>query len=139
MALAVTGFLLAAWAASAHSLGHVLVDFAVLGAAYGVCQFCGLLRAQQTAKPATLGSVIGAHQVLTYTGFALPHVMSLVGDRPNLSPPTLLLAVAVLAALTWAASTLGDRHLRNADLLSRSRRVVLHRRPDEAAMRKLEV
>lgn len=113
MALVVAGLLLGAWAASAASPWLVLIDSVVLGGAYGVCQFCGLLKAQQSATPATLGSVIGSYQALTYTGFALPYVLGLVSEHTHLGPPVLLLIAAALATFMALASCLGERRVRD--------------------------
>ena len=115
MTLVVAGLVLAAVAARFASPWLVLVDSAVLGSAYGVCQFYGLLRAQQAATPTTLGSVIGTYQVLTYTGFALPYLMGVAGEHTPLHPPTLLVIVAAVAAVAAVASGLGERHIRAGD------------------------
>ncbi|AKU15080.1 MFS transporter [Luteipulveratus mongoliensis] len=105
MALVVVGLAGGAWAAYAKSPALVLIDAVVLGMAFGTCQFCGLLTVQRIASPASLGTVIGAYQVLSYVGFAFPYLMSLAHEHWSISPTVPVVAltgVAVLAAL-WLA------------------------------------
>ena len=100
MLLVVVGLAGAVWAAHTRSPVLVLVDSIVLGAAYGVSQFCGLLRIQQVARPEALGSTIAAYQVLSYLGFAFPLVMAWFNEHRGISPTTTLMAVTGLALVS---------------------------------------
>lgn len=108
MLLVVLGLSGATWAAHTRSPVLVLVDSVVLGAAYGVCQFCGLLRIQQVARPAALGSTIAAYQAVSYLGFAFPLVMAWFNEHAGVSPTTTLAAVTGLA-LVSAVLVVGPR------------------------------
>ena len=111
MLLVVVGLSGAVWAAHTRSPALVLVDSVVLGAAYGVSQFCGLLRIQQVARPEALGSTIAAYQVLSYLGFAFPLVMAWFNEHRGVSPTTTLMAVTGLA-LVSAAIVVGQQETR---------------------------
>ena len=100
MLLVVVGLAGAAWAAHTRSPALVLVDSVVLGAAYGVCQFTGLLRIQQVARPEALGSTIAAYQVLAYVGFAFPLAMAWLNEHRGVSPTTTLVALTGLALVS---------------------------------------
>ena len=100
MVLVVVGLAGAVWAAHTRSPALVLVDSVVLGAAYGVSEFCGLLRIQQVARPEALGSTIAAYQVLSYLGFAFPLVMAWFNEHWGISPTTTLMAVTGLALVS---------------------------------------
>lgn len=100
MVLVVLGLSGAVWAAYTMSPTLVLVDSLVLGAAYGVCQFCGLLRIQQVARPEALGSTIAVYQVLSYSGFALPFAMAWINEHGGVSPTTSLMALTGLAVVS---------------------------------------
>ena len=108
MLLVVLGLAGAAWAAYTRSPVLVLVDSVLLGAAYGVSQFCGLLRIQQVARPEALGSTIAAYQVLSYLGFAFPFAMAWLNEHRGVSPTTTLMAMTGLA-LVSAALVVGRR------------------------------
>ncbi|MGW4059253.1 MFS transporter [Amycolatopsis sp. NPDC004747] len=88
----------AAWAADMRSPAVVLLASAVLGAAYGLTQFCGLVEVQQIADHRSLGTATAAYQVLSYLGFAFPFLMSVGQTGVRLSPAALLLIVLAVAA-----------------------------------------
>lgn len=108
MTFVLAGIGCAAWAADTLSLPLVFLASAVLGIGYGVTQFVGLAEVQHIAAPRCLGTVTAAYQVLSYTGFAFPFLMSLASSRGHLTPTALLLlllgvAAAAAAWLTVAA------------------------------------
>jgi hypothetical protein len=105
MALVLAGIGCAAWAADTLSLPLVFLASAVLGIAYGITQFAGLAEVQHIAGPRSLGAATATYQVLSYTGFAFPFLMSLASSRQRLSPPTLLLLLLGVAAIAtvWLA------------------------------------
>lgn len=99
MLLVVLGLGGATWAAHSQSPVLVLIDSVLLGVAYGVCQFCGLLNVQRIASPESLGTMIATYQVLSYVGFAFPYLMSVAHERWAISSTTLLASLTGLAAL----------------------------------------
>ena len=102
MALVLAGIGCAAWAADTLSLPLVLLASAVLGAGYGVTQFAGLADVQHIAAPRSLGAVTATYQVLSYTGFAFPFLLSLASAHQHLSPLGLLLLLLGVAAIATA-------------------------------------
>lgn len=115
MLLVLASLCCAAWAARELSPALVVVAALVLGVAYGVSQFCGLLSVQQLADPRYLGTATASYQVLSYLGFAFPFGMSMAQAHLHASPPVLLLILAAtavvatgwLAALTTRRGTAG--------------------------------
>lgn len=105
MILVLAGLGTAAWAADTLSVPLVFLASAVLGIAYGITQVAGLAEVQRIADPRSLGTVTASYQVLSYTGFAFPFLMSLVSSRQHWSPAALLLALLGIAATaaTWLA------------------------------------
>lgn len=99
MLLVLAGLGCAAWAAHVLSPALVVAASVVLGVAYGVSQFCGLLSVQQLADPRSLGTATATYQVLTYVGFGFPFGMSLAQTHLHATPPVLLLILAGLAAV----------------------------------------
>ncbi|PXX63193.1 putative MFS family arabinose efflux permease [Nocardia tenerifensis] len=118
-----SGIACAAWAAVAATPLLVLLACALLGVAYGVTQFTGLVEVQRVAPAHRLGTATAAYQVLSYLGFALPYLLSLAQTQLHATPTTLLLAVLGLAAALTAWLTLtyrraaatAARNARNAD------------------------
>ncbi|WIX98530.1 MFS transporter [Amycolatopsis mongoliensis] len=107
MLAVLTGIGCAAWAASAMSPAAVLLASAVLGAAYGLTQFAGLVKVQEIAADRALGTATAAYQVLSYLGFALPFLISFAQARTHVAPAVLLLVVlgAAVVATAWIAVT----------------------------------
>lgn len=79
----------------------------VLGAAYGCCLVCGLLEVQRIADPTNLGRLTAIFQAVAYLGFGAPYLLAVLESL--WSKTVLLLAVAVLAVLTLAWTTLSSR------------------------------
>ncbi|MEV0107141.1 MFS transporter [Nocardia sp. NPDC050799] len=71
-----------------------------LGCGYGIALVSGLLEVQRLAAPAELAALTGAYYALTYVGFLLPSLLSLLG--PAAGYPVLLGGL-VLVALSGTA------------------------------------
>ncbi|KAA2245984.1 MFS transporter [Solihabitans fulvus] len=114
MGFVVLSLAFAALAAQVLSPTLALAAVAVLGIAYGVSQFCGLLEVQQLADTRSLGIATAAYQALSYLGFAFPFLMSLAQAHLGASPGTLLLILAAIAAVAtvWLAVATGSRRRR---------------------------
>jgi len=102
MALVLAGIGCAAWAADTPSLPLVFLASAVLGTGYGITQFAGLAEVQRIAAPRSLGTATATYQVLSYTGFAFPFLLSLASAHRHLSPLGLLLLLLGVAAIATA-------------------------------------
>jgi MFS family permease len=101
LAATATGCALAAVAAE-HSSPLLAVAAALpLGAGYGLGLISGLLETQRAATPEDLAGLTALYYAMTYTGFALPLLLTEL--TPLAGYPTLLLALAALAA-TCAAT-----------------------------------
>ncbi|MFI1913797.1 MFS transporter [Nocardia sp. NPDC020380] len=105
MGTVIISIAIAAWAAQIRSPWMVLVASALLGIAYGATQFCGLSEVQQLVEPRSLGTATAVYQILSYVGFSFPFLLSLTASHTALSPATLLLIVAGIAAAAtlWLA------------------------------------
>jgi predicted MFS family arabinose efflux permease len=107
LGLVTVGLLAEAGIASLGRLGPwqpvlVLLAAAVLGGGYGLCLVFGLAEVTRLARPGDLAGLTGVFQVASYTGFAVPFLLSLL--RPDASAPVLLLSLAAMAALTLAGT-----------------------------------
>lgn len=69
---------------------------AVLGVGYGICLVSGLIDVQAMAPAESLAGLTAVYYSLTYVGFVLPAVLSLLAT--SVPYPVLLVAVAVLCA-----------------------------------------
>ena len=94
------GLIVGAFAAATLQPGLVIVSAIILGAGYGSCQVAGLLEVQRLATSRNLGTLTAIYQAVTYTGFALPFILSAL--QPRVAAPYLLVSLAVLAILTLA-------------------------------------
>lgn len=72
------GLALSVGAALTGSLILMSVAAVVLGSAYGIMMVAGLSEAESFAEPSELGSLIGIFYSLTYLGFFVPLITSLV-------------------------------------------------------------
>lgn len=102
LAVVVAGLLLAALAAALTTPVLIVVAAVVLGAGYGCCQVSGLREVQRLARTDELARVTAAYQAISYTGFALPFLLT--AARPLAPPPVLLLITAVLAVCSAIAT-----------------------------------
>ena len=107
LGLVTAGLLAEAGIASLARLGPwqlvlVLLAAAVLGAGYGICLVFGLAEVARLARPGDLAGLTAVFQVASYTGFAVPFLLSLL--RPDAPAPVLLLGLAALAAVTLAGT-----------------------------------
>jgi hypothetical protein len=103
LGLVTAGLLAEAGIASLGRLGPwqpvlALLAAAVLGCGYGLCLVFGLAEVARLARPGGLAGLTAVFQVASYTGFAVPFLLSLL--RPDASAPVLLLGLAAMAALT---------------------------------------
>ncbi|WP_156686195.1 MFS transporter [Mycobacterium sp. Marseille-P9652] len=96
--LAALGYAASAVAPAAMSLAAGLPLLLVLGCASGLCLREGLIDLQVAAPPQARGALVGLFYVVTYVGFALPLVLTLVASTEV--PAIILLAMAVLASAT---------------------------------------
>jgi hypothetical protein len=104
MSLVIVGLAGGALAVAAESPLLVALDALILGLSFGVCQFCGLLTVQRVANPSSLATTVAGFQVLSYVGFALPFLMSLVEERWSIAPANVVLGVTALAVVCAALS-----------------------------------
>ncbi|HEY2687687.1 MAG TPA: MFS transporter [Streptosporangiaceae bacterium] len=107
LGLVTAGLLAEAGIASLGRLGPwqpvlVLLAAAVLGSGYGICLVFGLAEVARLARPGDLAGLTAVFQVASYTGFAVPFLLSLL--RPDAPAPVLLLGLAALAAVTLAGT-----------------------------------
>ncbi|HEV7790494.1 MAG TPA: MFS transporter [Pseudonocardia sp.] len=112
LGIVVAGLLVAVAASVLLSPALVVLAALVLGAGYGCCQVCGLLEVQRLAPPEQLAGLTASYQAVSYLGFLAS--FALAAGAGVLPPSELLVAVAVLAALTlvwttWQARLVPDR------------------------------
>jgi predicted MFS family arabinose efflux permease len=86
---------------------EVIVAFAAmsLGAGYGLCLVAGLHETERLAAPSERGATVAVYYALTYTGFSVPYLVSvLAGPLSHIEILCVfaLLALAVLGALATA-------------------------------------
>ena len=103
LAIVTAGLVVSAVAAAQTSPSLVVVAVLVLGAGYGACQVCGLQEITRLARPEALAGLTAVYQAVSYLGFALPFVLAALAS--SWSPAMLLVAVAVLAAITLVWTT----------------------------------
>jgi MFS family permease len=103
LGIVVAGLLVAVAASVLLSPALVVLAALVLGAGYGCCQVCGLLEVQRLAPPEQLAGMTASYQAVSYLGFLAS--FALAAAAGVLPPSELLVAVAVLAALTLAWTT----------------------------------
>ncbi|CPR12850.1 transporter, major facilitator family protein [Mycobacterium bohemicum DSM 44277] len=96
--LAALGYAASAAAPPTMSLAMGLPLLLVLGCASGLCLREGLIDLQTAAPPRVRGALVGAFYAVTYVGFALPLLLTVVGS-PTVSA-LILLALAAVAAAT---------------------------------------
>lgn len=100
------GLLLGMLALALHS--RVLVACAALpfGAGYGMCLVAGLHETERLAAPSERGATVAAYYALTYVGFSVPYLVSILAGAlsgTEILGLFALLAVAVLLSLLTAA------------------------------------
>jgi Na+-transporting NADH:ubiquinone oxidoreductase subunit NqrD len=78
-----------------------LVSAVILGAGYGLCLVFGLTEVSRIAGEGQLAGLTAVFYALTYLGFTTPYLLALLEHVAAL--PILLIALAVLAAVTLAA------------------------------------
>ncbi|MEH3142190.1 MAG: MFS transporter [Mycobacterium kyogaense] len=95
--LLVGGMVCAAWAAAVLTVTAALIAAAVLGAGYGMALLAGLQQIQRLAGPDDLAGLTAVFYSLSYLGFGVPAVLSLL-NGVGVSYPAMFGAGAVLAA-----------------------------------------
>jgi MFS family permease len=104
------GVLLTALTVRHGSVALVIVGSVVLGAGYGLNLVGGLSRVERIAPAGELAMTNAVFYSLTYVGFAVPTIVSMLVDH---WPETdILLGLAVLAALSFVAGVLAQRAAR---------------------------
>ena len=78
-----------------------LISAVILGAGYGLCLVFGLTEVSRIAGEGQLAGLTAVFYALTYLGFTTPYLLALLEHVAAL--PILLIALAVLAAVTLAA------------------------------------
>lgn len=79
LGIASVGLLLGAYAIHLNSPLLMVPAGLILGCSYGIMMVAGLAEVEQIAQPHELGALIGIFYTLTYTGFAVPFALSLIG------------------------------------------------------------
>jgi len=106
------GVLLTVLTVSRHSVALVLGASVVLGAGYGMTLVGGLTTVERCTPPSELGMTNAVFYSLTYAGFTVPTIVSvLVQHWPE---RVVLLGLAGLALLSLVAATRAQRVVRSA-------------------------
>lgn len=106
--LLVVGMACAAWAASALTVTAGLIAAAVLGAGYGMALLAGLQEIQRLAGPYDLAGLTAVFYSLSYLGFGIPAVLSLLAGA-GVSYPVMFTAGAVLAVACLGVVVMSSR------------------------------
>ena len=103
LTILVVGMLLAAWAASVLTIAAALIAAAVLGCGYGMALVSGLQEVQRIAGPDDLAGLTAVFYSLTYLGFAIPAILSVLTETwPGVvTYPAIFVVGAVFAAICW--------------------------------------
>ncbi|WP_245689455.1 MFS transporter [Streptomyces chattanoogensis] len=104
LAAIVLGFAVDALAVAHTQPAVALFAAALLGAGYGLCVAHGLTEVAALAPPHRLARLTARFWSVCYLGFCAPYAFTLLTGA--FSPPAILVAAAVLAALTLAAVAL---------------------------------
>lgn len=106
--LLLAGMVCAAWAAAALTVATALIAAAVLGAGYGMALLAGLQQIQRLAGPDDLAGMTAVFYSLSYLGFGVPAVMSLVNGI-GVSYAAMFGAGAALAVVCLVVVMAGTR------------------------------
>ncbi|MGW2632615.1 MFS transporter [Streptomyces chattanoogensis] len=104
LATVAVGLLVAALAVAHTQPAVALLAAALLGAGYGLCVAHGLTEVAALAPPHRLARLTAGFWAVCYLGFCAPYAFTLLSGA--FSPPAILIAAAVLAALTLAVVAL---------------------------------
>ncbi|UQN15988.1 MFS transporter [Gulosibacter sp. ACHW.36C] len=107
LVVTVPGMLLAAGAAGLDSLPWAFAAAAVLGSAYGLLLVGGLREIQRIAGPDDLAGLTAVFYSLTYLGFFIPMILSVLGAWLNYTE--MFLTGAVIALLSVGVITFSWR------------------------------
>jgi MFS family permease len=106
--LAAVGYAVSAAAPSTVTLAFGLPLLLVLGCASGLCLREGLIDLEAAAPQHVRGALTGAFYAVTYIGFGLPLLLTVVGSAAISA--TILAVLAVLAAVTTVSRAVRLRH-----------------------------
>jgi hypothetical protein len=109
MAVMTAGMALAVIAALSAAPALGLAVGVVLGTGYGITVVAGLAQVQAIASPRDLAGLTGVYYSLSYTGFLLPTLLSML--LPYSSYASSLIVVTVACGVCLAAVTVGLRRL----------------------------
>ncbi|WP_458788630.1 MFS transporter [Mycobacteroides chelonae] len=110
LALVAAGMALAAVAAHRLTIPWVLIAALVLGAGYGTALVSGLQEVNRIAGPTDLAGLTAVFYGLTYLGFGVPMMLTMLSDTlPVLTHPVLLCGGAILAALCMVVLAMNSR------------------------------
>ncbi len=110
LVLIASGMALAALAAYSLTIPLVLIAALVLGAGYGTALVSGLQEVNRIAGPTDLAGLTAVFYGLTYLGFGVPMMLTVIsGALPALTHPVLLGGGAVLATICAAVVAMNSR------------------------------
>lgn len=111
--LSALGFLLLTVGGGEVSLPLAAAISVVMGTAYALCLREGLLDLEALAPLEVRGLVTGVYYVVTYLGFGLPLLLTVVEPRVGMAVPTLVLAAAAALTAGWRQVRLRRTHHRS--------------------------
>ncbi|SKT64716.1 major facilitator transporter [Mycobacteroides abscessus subsp. abscessus] len=110
LALVAVGMALAALAAHQLTIPLVLIAALALGAGYGTALVSGLQEVNRIAGPTDLAGLTAVFYGLTYLGFGVPMMLTMLSDAsPLLTHPVLLCGGALLATVCLVVLMLNSR------------------------------
>lgn len=104
------GFLLMALGGEQVGLPLFVLACVVMGVAYGLCLREGLLDVESLAPPARRGALTGLFYVVTYVGFGLPLLLTVLTPYAGVVAPPVVLAVVALALAGLRTTQLAAGH-----------------------------
>ncbi len=104
------GFGLLALGGASVGLPLFVLACVVMGVAYGLCLREGLLDVESLAPPARRGVLTGFFYVVTYVGFGLPLLLTVLTPYAGVVAPPVVLAVVALALAGLRTTQLAAGH-----------------------------
>lgn len=104
------GFGLLALGGASVGLPLFVLACVVMGVAYGLCLREGLLDVESLAPPARRGVLTGFFYVITYVGFGLPLLLTVLTPYAGVVAPPVVLAVVALALAGLRTTQLAAGH-----------------------------
>lgn len=109
-ALAALGYAVTALAPPTMPLALGVPLFLVLGCASGLCLREGLIDLEAAAPKRLRGALVGAFYVVTYVGFGLPLILTMVGSAVSTAILAVMALLASLTAVSRALRLRADAH-----------------------------